>query len=464
MAVQATSPAEVLAQAFGGELVDRTHESFDTLRSVYNSMIDRRPAMIARAGGVADVIAAIQYAKDEGLDVAVRSGGHSAAGSSVADDALLIDLAPMNGVRVDPKARTARAGGGTLWGKFDRETQVFGLATPGGRVTTTGVGGFTTGGGYAWISPKFGLTADNLISADVVTADGQVLVASEKENEDLFWGIRGGGGNFGVVTSFEFQLHPVGPMIVAGLLIWPLDEAREVMRAWRDFMDQAPDELSGAVAILPAAPPEEFIPAELHGQPVFGMIACWIGDFDQGMDAVQPLKDLQPAVDLLGTMPYIAFQAMLDPFAPRGLRNYWRGLHLKGLPDEAVDTFVDVAPVGLDMPTQMICFRHGGAVSRVPDDATAFSHREAAYMFHPIGTWPDPSRDDPHIDWVRRASEEMTPFTTGGVYLNFMADTDDAAVRAGYSPGKWQRLVELKDRYDPTNMFRFNQNIKPSGA
>jgi FAD/FMN-containing dehydrogenase len=462
MAVEATSPAEVLAGAFGGELIDGTHESFDTLRAVFNGMVDRRPTIIARATGLADVVATINYAKAEGLNVAVRSGGHSAAGLSVADDAVMLDMTPMNGVRVDPKARTARAGGGTLWGKFDRETQVFGLATPGGRATTTGIGGFTTGGGYAWISPKFGLALDNLISADVVTADGEVLVASEKENEDLFWGIRGGGGNFGVVTSFEFQLHPVGPMIVGGLLLWPLDAARDVMRAWRDHMDKAPEELSGGVAILPAAPPEEFIPAELHGKPIFGIIAGWIGDLEEGPDAVQPFKDLNPAVDLLGPMPYLAFQALVDPFAPHGLRNYWRGEHLTGLSDEAIDAYVDSAPVGLDLPTQMIVFRHGGAVSRVPDDATAFSHRQAAYLFHPIACWPDPARDDAHIDWVRRASAAMKPFATGGVYLNFMGDTD--AVRAGYSPEKWQRLVELKDRYDPTNMFRFNQNIPPSGS
>ncbi len=461
MAVQ-TSPTEMLVATFGGDLVDREHESFDALRAVYNGMIDRRPAIIARPTGAADVIAAIRYARAEGLAVAVRSGGHAVAGTSTADDALLLDLSLMKGVRVDPEALTARVAPGTLWGQLDRETQVFGLATPGGRVTTTGVGGFTTGGGYGWISPAYGLACDNLLSADVVTADGELVVASEQENEDLFWGIRGGGGNFGVVTSFDFMLHPVGPTIIGGLLLWPLDAGHEVMRAWRDFMDEAPNELSGAVLTLPAAPPEEFIPAELHGSPVFAMIVCHLGDEDS--DVIEPLKDLEPSLDLLGPMPYCALQAMIDPFAPPGLRNYWRGLHLAGLPDEAIDAFVDNAPLGLDLPTEAVLFRHGGAVSRVPDHATAFSHRDAVYMFHPIAAWPDPARDKAHLDWVRRASEAMAPFTTGGVYLNFTADEGERGVHAGYSREKWERLVELKDRYDPTNMFRFNHNIRPSGG
>jgi FAD/FMN-containing dehydrogenase len=458
---EATSPAEALAAAFGGELVDSTHDEFDSLRAVYNGMVDRRPSLIARPTGTADVIAAVNYARAEGLAVAVRSGGHSIAGNGVGDDALLIDLRRMKGVRVDPKARKARANGGVDWGEFDRETQAFGLATPAGRITTTGVGGFTLGGGYGWLTPKYGLTADNLISADIVTGNGEFLTASETENEELFWGLRGGGGNFGVVTSFEFRLHPVGPMIVGGLLGWPIAEAPGLIRKWRDFMDTAPDELSSAVAQLPAAPPEEFVPAELQGKPVVGIIFAWVGDPDEGLELVAPFKEAGPAFDLVGPMPYLALEGMLDGFAPYGVRNYWRGDHLRELSDGAIDAYTANPPTGLDLPTQMILFRHGGAVARVPDDATAFSNRDTPYMFHPIAAWPDPARDEAHLGWVRRSSEAMRPYTTGGVYLNFMSD--DSA-RLGFSREKWQRLVALKDEYDPTNMFRFNQNIPPSGS
>jgi FAD/FMN-containing dehydrogenase len=250
-------------------------------------------------------------------------------------------------------------------------------------------------------------------------------------------------------------------MIVGGLLGWPLSEASSMIRAWRDFMETAPEELGSGVAILPAAPPEEFVPADLQGNPMVGIVICWIGDIADGLDLLKPFKEASPAFDLVGPMPYLALQGMLDPFAPPGVRSYWRGEHLHELSDGAIDAYVDNAPVGLDLPTQMIIFRHGGAVSRVSEDATAFSHREPAYMFHPIAIWPDPARDDAHIDWVRRSSAAMKPFATGGVYLNFMSESP---VQAGYTAEKWDRLVALKDRYDPTNMFRFNQNIPPSGA
>ena len=464
MLEQATTPADSLADAFGGELIDRSHDSFDALRMVYNGMIDRRPAVIARCTGAADVIAAIRYAKAEGLKVGARSGGHSVAGNGTCDDGVLLDLSPMKGVRVDPTARRARAGAGTLWGEYDRETQAFGLATPGGRVTTTGVGGFTLGGGYAWLSAKYGLTCDNLVSADVVTADGELVIASENENDDLLWGLRGGSGNFGVVTSFEFQLHVVGPTIAGGLLLWPLEEARDVMRLWRDFTASAPEELGSGCALLPAAPAEEFVPPDLQGQPAFAIILCWSGDVEKGLEAIQPLKDAAPAVDLVGPMPYRAFQAIVDPFSPVGWRNYHRGEHLRELPDEAIDAFVSAAPVGLNPMTQSIIFRHGGAVSQVPKHSTAATHRDATFMYHPIACWQDPADDHKHIEWVRRTSEALEPFATGGVYLNFMGDEGPERLRAGFEDETWKRLVALKDRYDPTNMFCFNQNIVPSGG
>jgi FAD/FMN-containing dehydrogenase len=455
----AASPREQLAAALGARLSDPAGPGYDEYRRVFNAMIDRRPAVIARCTGAADVVAAVNFARDEGLPVAVRGGGHSVSGNSTCDDGVLIDLSLMKGVRVDPEAKTARAAGGANWGEFDRETQLFGLATPGGRITTTGVGGFTTGGGYGWLSPKYGLTCDNLISADVVTADGRVVVASENENEDLFWGIRGGSSNFGVVTSFEFTLHEVGPIIYAGLLIYKPEKAADVGRFWRDFVEAAPEEFSSGLAFI-TAPPEPFVPQDMQGKLALGVPVCWCGDVEAGERELAPLKAYGPPdVDLVGPMPYVAFEAMLDPTAPWGMHNYWRGLHLKGLSDGAIDAFVANPPEGLPL-TQAIIFRHGGAVSRVPEDATAVSHRDAAYMFHPLALWPDSSQTDQHLAWIFRASEAMEPFTTGGVYLNFTPEAD--RVRSGFADDTYTRLVALKDKYDPTNMFRFNANIAPA--
>lgn len=302
-------------------------------------------------------------------------------------------------------------------GELDRETQLYGLATPSGRVTTTGVGGFTLGGGYGWLSPRFGLACDNLLSADVVTADGRLVTASEDANDDLLWGLRGGGGNFGVVTSYEFHLHPVGPTVLAGLLVHPIEEAPSLLRAVRDYVESAPTELVTATGIL-QAPPAEFIPPRLHGKPVLGVFVLYIGDPSEGRAVIAPLKELgPPAADLVGPMPYTAFQAMIDPFAPRGMLNYHRGIHLSALPDEAVDAYVDLGTeIALvsSPTTQAILFRHGGAVSRVADDATAAGHRDAAYMAHPIVAWQDPAQTELHLDWVRRFSAAMAPFSTGG--------------------------------------------------
>jgi FAD binding domain len=351
-------------------------------------MIDRRPALIARPAGTADVIAAVNYARDEGLPIAVRCGGHSAAGQGTNDDGLVIDLSLMKGVRVDPQRLTARANGGVQWGEYDRETQALGLATPGGRATTTGVGGFTLGGGYGWISPKFGLTCDNLVSADMVTADGRVVTASEYENEDLFWALRGGGGNFGVVTSFEFRVYPFGPMVYGGLMAFPFDRAGEVITTWRDLADDGPDDL-GTCAVLLTAPPEEFVPEGLQGKPAVGIAGVWGGDLAEGESYLKPLKDLGPAVDLFGPIPYRGLQSMLDPFSLPGFRNYWRGEHLEGFSDDAIETFVEHDTAGLHPLSFAILFQHGGQVSRIPDDATAFSHRDARFMLHPIGCWED---------------------------------------------------------------------------
>jgi FAD/FMN-containing dehydrogenase len=460
--MEANGSLDVLRAGFGGELILPGDPAYDESRQVFNAMIDRRPALIARCTSTADVAAAVGYARANGLVVAVHGGGHSVSGLSVCDDGAMIHLGGLKQLEVDPAARTARAGGGVLWGEFDAATQEHGLHTPGGRVTTTGVGGFTTGGGYGWTSSKHGLTCDNLLSAEVVLAGGSVVRASEDENADLFWGIRGGGGNFGVVTEFEYRLHPLGPIVFAGLALWPVARAAEVLRGWRNYADAAPDEVGTGAAIL-MAPPEEFVPDHLKGQPAIGLIAVYVGDPEEGARILQPLKDLGPDLDLLGPMPYTAFQSMIDPMAPPGFRSYWRGEYLAGLSDEAIDTFVAHAPgtLAAAVPmSQMILFRIGQGVTAVPDDATAFSHRDANYLFHPISMWPDPAGDDAAIAANRAFAEAMRPFGTGASYLNFTPEAD--RVREAYGEEKYRRLAELKAKYDPENLFRLNHNIQPS--
>lgn len=407
----------------------------------------------------------VTLARERSLAVGVRGGGHRVAGNGTVDGGVLIDLSSLKGVHVEPGAMTARANGGALWGKFDRETQLFGLATPGGRVTTTGIGGFTTGGGYGWLSPKFGL-CDNLISADVVTADGRLVTASEDEHEDLFWGLRGGSSNFGIATSLEYRLHRLGPIVLGGLLVHPAASANEVARAYRDFVEEAPEEVVTAMAMI-MAPPAPFVPAEIVGTPVFGIVALYVGDPNEGVEILDPLRKIgPPALDIVQAMPYTALQTMLDDFAPRGWLNYHRGIHLSGLKDDTIDAVVEL---GTEMAstspvTQTIVFRHGGAVSRVPDMATAASHRDAAYMAHPIACREDPADSERHLDWVQRFSEAMEPFATGAVYSNFEPDRGLDHVRAGFSSEKYAKLVELKTKWDPENLFRVNQNIRPSGA
>jgi FAD/FMN-containing dehydrogenase len=453
---------ERLRDGFAGELILPGDPRYDEARAVFNAMIDRRPAVVARCASAADVAACVDLAREHELPVAVRSGGHSVAGLSVCDDGIVIDLAGLKRIDVDPRARTVRAGGGVLWGELDAATQAHALHTPGGRVTTTGIGGFTTGGGYGWTSSKFGLACDNLVSAEVVLADGGVVTASEREHEDLFWAIRGGGGNFGIVTEFELRLHELGPIVLAGLALWQLDHAGEVLRGWRDYMDGAPDELSSACVIV-TAPPAPFVPEHLQGKPALGLAVLYVGGPAEGESVVQPLRELGPEVDHIQPMPYTAFQAALDPFAPRGVRSYWRGEYMGGFPDGAIDVFLQHAPAlsaaGAPL-SQTIVFRIGQGVTAVREDATAFSHREAAYLFHPISVWSDPADDERLIAANRAFADAMRPFATGGAYLNFTPEAD--RVRDAYDEEKYRRLVALKDRYDPGNLFRLNQNILPS--
>ena len=454
---------EELREALSGEVVLPGDAGYDDARAVFNAMVDRRPAAVVRCRTTADVAIAVDVAREKGLPLAVRCGGHSVAGLGVCDDGVVIDLGGLKRIEIDPERRTARAGGGVLWGELDAAAQAHGLHTPGGRVTTTGIGGFTTGGGYGWTSSKHGLACDNLLSAEVVLADGSVVRASEREHEDLFWAIRGGGGNFGVVTEFELRLHALGPTVLAGLALWPLERGREVMRAWRDLADAAPDEVATAFVVV-LAPPEPFVPAELRGRPAVGAAFLYVGDPGDGERAAAPLRALRPAVDLIEPMPYTAFQAILDPVAPTGWRSYWRGEYLRAFPDEAIETFLEHAP-GLAAAgppfSQTIVFRIGQGVTAVPDEATAFSHRDAGYLFHPISMWSDAADDERLIARNRAFADAMRPYGTGAAYLNFTPEPD--RVRAAFGDEKYRRLVALKDRYDPGNLFRLNGNVPPSG-
>jgi FAD/FMN-containing dehydrogenase len=451
-----------LRQVISGEVILPGDGRYDEARTVFNAMIDRRPAAIAVCRTTADAAIAVNLAREDGLPLAVRCGGHSVAGLGVCDDGIVVDLGGLKRIDVDPTARTVRTGGGVLWGELDAATQAHGLHTPGGRVTTTGIGGFTLGGGYGWTSCKHGLACDNLLSAEVVLADGRVVTASEQENEELFWGIRGGGGNFGIVTEFELRLHDLGPVVCAGLALWPLEQAAEVLAAWRDYADGAPDEVSTACVMI-TAPPAPFVPEHLRGRTAVGIAFLYVGDPEAGKRAARPLKGLRPEVDHIEPMPYTAFQAALDPFAPPGMRSYWRGEYMGGLPDGALDTFLAHGPAVTEaaMPlSQMVLFRIGQAVNAVPDGATAFSHRDANYLFHPISVWQDRADDERVVAANRAFADAMRPFATGAAYLNFTPEAD--RVRNAFGEATYRRLVALKDACDPDNLFRLNQNIAPS--
>jgi FAD/FMN-containing dehydrogenase len=451
---------ETFGTQLRGRLIQPGDPDYETARRVWNGMIDRRPALIVRCAGVADVIAAVNFAREHELLVAVRGGGHNVAGNATCDGGLVIDLSPMKGVRVDPAGRTARAEPGVIWSEFDHETQAFGLATTGGLVSTTGIAGFTLGGGIGWLVRKHGLACDNLRSADVVTADGKLITASPIEHADLFWGVRGGGGNFGVVTSFEYQLHAVGPIVLGGAVFHSLDRAREVLSFYRDYAAQAPDELTTLAAII-TAPPLPFIPADLHGKSVIAVAACYAGDPDQGEAALQPLHSFgPPAADVLGPIPYTALQAMFDESAPPGMHNYWKSHYLEALDDGAIDTILRHAG-SLPAPfSQIHLHQLQGAAGRIPRDDTAVGHRDAAYALNVIGTWTEPQESGDQIRWVRDFWADMERFSSG-TYVNFLGDEGQDMVRTAYGADTYARLAALKQKYDPTNFFRLNQNIKP---
>jgi hypothetical protein len=448
---------------FRGQLFHPGHPEYHEARSVFNAMIDRKPAVIARCSNADDVAIAVNLARDQGLPLSVYGGGHGVTGSAVVDAGVCVDLRGMKGISVDATARTVRAEAGLTWGEFDAATQEHGLAVTGGRVTTTGIGGLALGSGSGWLERWLGYTCDNLLEAEVVTADGRQVVASLDENADLFWGLRGGGGNFGVVTAFKFQLHPVGPLVLGGMLLYPAVIAEDVVRFCRDYMMGAPDEVGSGMAFI-TAPPEEFVPEPVLGQPVVGVIVCYAGDPDRGEEVLRPLREFgPPGMDLIDRMPYLAVQQLIDAPNPKGLLNYWSADFLAELPDKAVDTFVEHATKPVSPMSQMLIIAAGGAVARVDEEATAFGQRDALFNMHFLSMWVDPADTERNIAYTKEIAGAMKPWTTGRAYLNFIGDEGLHRVEAAFGPEKFPKLQALKTKWDPTNLFRHNQNIPPAG-
>jgi FAD/FMN-containing dehydrogenase len=436
---------------------------YEQARTIWNAMIDKHPAAVVRAAGTADVMRAVNIAREHRLVLSVRGGGHHIAGNAVCEGGLMIDLSPMKSVRIDPANSTARVEPGVTLAEFDKEAQAFGLATPLGVNSTTGVAGLALGGGFGWLSRKFGLTADNLVSADVVLAKGALVHASAEENEDLFWAIRGGGGNFGVVTSFEFQLHPVGPEVLAGLIVHPFSDARKLLRGYRDVVMRAPDDLT-CWAVMRKAPPLPFLPKEVHGKEVLILAACYAGDPQKGQAALAPLRALgQPIADVVGPAPYVAWQQAFDPLLAPGQRNYWKSHDFVELSDPAIDLLATYAG-RLPSPDCEVFVAHlGGAVNRPAATATAYPHRDVNFVMNVHTRWSDPSQDRTCMAWARELFDRMTPHATGGVYVNFMPDDEAQRVSRGAYGVNYQRLATLKAKYDPGNLFRQNHNIQPAG-
>jgi hypothetical protein len=449
-----------LRSAVRGSVLVPDNEDYHSARRVYNGMIDRRPSLIIRCAGTSDVLTAIHLARDNACTLAVRGGGHSAAGFGVCNDGLMIDLSPMKEIHVDLVHQTVRAQAGVLWRELDHETQAFGLATTGARISTTGISGVTLGGGYGWLMRKFGLTIDNLLSVDVVTADGGFLVANANENADLFWGVRGGGGNFGIVTSFEYRLHAVGPMIMGGMAFYPIDRAREILYFYREFMNSASDELSTLLNFL-ITPPAPFIPQHLRGVPVVAIAVCHAGSIEEAERDVAPLRRIgPPLIDQIKPRPYKVLQRLFDAAGVFGYRTYGKSGHLLELSDDVIDTLLTYAPQITSPLSIVMISALGGAVARVGEHDTAFSHRSTRFDCAINSVWTDPVESERHIGWTRDFWRAMRPMTTG-VYVNELGDEGDERVREAYNPETYERLVALKKLYDPENLFRLNQNIKP---
>ena len=449
---------EPLREQVRGDVIELGDEGYEAARRVYNAMIDKRPRVVVRSVNAGDVIAAVNFARDNQLPIAVRGGGHSVPGFGTWDDAVVVDLSRMRGVRVDPQARTARAEGGATWGDMNAATYAFGLATTGGIISTTGVGGLTLGGGIGYLDRGFGLSCDNLVSADIVTADGQFLIASERENEDLFWAIRGGGGNFGVATALEFRLHPVKD-IYGGPMFFELSDAEHILKFFREYIKDAPEQLGGFPAFQ-IAPPLPFIPENRHGEPFVAVVACWAGPLDEGEKALKVFHDQAPVVaEMVGPMPYPALNSAFDGLVPAGLQHYWKANFVQELTDGAIKAHLEHGPKLPAVNSTVHLYPINGACHRTPADATAFGHREATFATVIAGMWPDPAQNAANIKWVRDYSDAIAPFSEEGGYINFMSEDDQNRAPANYG-GNYDRLVQAKKRYDPDNLFRANQNIK----
>jgi hypothetical protein len=435
---------------------------YDEARTIWNGMIDRRPALIVRCASAEDVVQAVRVARTHKPILAVRGGGHNIAGNAVCDGGLMIDLSPMKAVQVDVARRTARVEPGATLAEFDAATQAHGLATPLGINSTTGVAGLTLGGGFGWLSRRFGLSIDNLISADVVTAAGELVKASASENPDLFWAIRGGGENFGVVTAFEFRLHQVGPDVLSGLIVHPIDAAGDVLRFYRDFIATTPEEFV-CWFVLRKAPPLPFLPPEWHGKEILALAVCYSGAIEEGERIAKPLRSFgKPIADVIAPHPFTAWQAILDPLLTPGARNYWKSHDFREVSDGLIDVLVEHAGRIPDPQSEIAFAQLGGAVGRVPHEATAYTHRDAQFVLNVHGRWDDPAKDVACIGWARELFQAVSPFATGGVYVNFLTQEEQDRVRDAYG-SNYERLVALKRKYDPHNLFRVNQNIRPEG-
>ena len=455
----AVSSIEALEASVRGPVIVPGHADYEEARKVYNGMHDRRPAIVVRCVDAGDVIAAVTFAREDGGDVSVRGGSHSAPGFGTNDGGVVIDLSPMKGIRVDPRTRSVRAEGGCTWGDLNHAAHAFGLATTGGIISTTGIAGLTLGGGIGYLARGCGLSLDNLLSADVITADGQFLVANENENEDLFWALRGGGGNFGVVTSLEYRLHPIKD-IMAGIFIYPLDRGREVLEFYRDYIATAPEEMGTFPAFL-VAPPLPFLPEEAHGKTFCGMVACWAGPIEEGEAAMEPLRNVAPRVgEMIAPMPYPAINGLFDELLPPGLQQYWKGSFSTELTDGAIAAHLECGPQVPTANCAMHIYSINGAPHRVAPDATAFAYRDATFATVIAGAWPDPADNEKNIAWVRDYYKALEPHSSAGGYINFMDGDDQGRIRDNYK-GNYDRLAKIKAKYDPSNLFHMNQNIQP---
>ncbi|QRM56433.1 FAD-binding oxidoreductase [Sinorhizobium sp. BG8] len=444
-----------------GDLLDSQHASYDEARAIWNGMIDRRPALIARCAGAADVIRAVRFARDNDLLVAVRGGGHNIAGNAVCDGGLMIDLSGMRSVRVDRASKRAWVEPGATLADVDGETQAFGLAVPTGINSTTGLAGLTLGGGFGWLTRKYGLTLDNLVSADVVTADGELVRASAGENADLFWALRGGGGNFGIVTAFELKLHEVGPQVTAGLVVYPFADAKSVLQQYRQALENAPDELT-CWAVMRQAPPLPFLPAEWHGKEILVLAMCHCGDLQTGERETAALRSIgTPIADVVGPSPFAGWQQAFDPLLAPGARNYWKSHDFMELSDATIDILLD-AVRNLPGPECEIFIGHvGGVAGRIAADSTAFPQRSSHFVMNVHARWREPEMDQACIGWARKLFEAAKPYSAGTAYINFMPSDEVDRVEAAYG-ANYRRLAEIKRRYDPQNLFRMNQNVLPA--